>query len=145
MPKKAKKPPREAPVQFRPENELTGRLDALAQLNQISRNEAARRLTILALYELDVRHFDSMSRLAALMGGPPSFRPLCEQVARAVDHAETGRKSAGREALSEDERQHLIRTNLEHLLSQFEPPALPEAPTDTGRRSRGITFPDPAE
>ena len=111
MAKKKRKPPTstgDTPVQFRPGHLLADLLDKFADEWQVSRNEAARRLTALAAHNLDARHHELLCEYAEKMYGANDFTDACQRVLSELQSADTARVKVEKQPMTEDERQFEI-------------------------------------
>ncbi|GAG04992.1 unnamed protein product [marine sediment metagenome] len=117
--KKPKRPlpssSRPAAIQFRPTDSLADKLAAIATESGVTTNEAARRLTILATHQLDVRHLAATSALAT---ATDNFDRAAYAVHAAVDAENTKRLKKGLPTL-DDDRQQLIDGVAQRLAEQL--------------------------
>ena len=100
----------DSPVQFRPGSLLAALLADVAAKWSLSRNEAARRLAAMALYELDIRHYDLIAEVAKQMVGDRDFADSCERIHIELAATNRARQQTGQLALTEIERQEHIQS-----------------------------------
>ena len=108
----------DVPVQFRPGHLLADLLDECSQRWGVTRNEAAKRLAVLAACELDARHHDHVCELAEALPGQPDFIQACERLLGELQTIERTRASLEQGVLDENERQEEIR-QIVHLHSAY--------------------------
>src|SRR5262249_51365984 len=101
-------PPRSSPIQFRPGTFFQRRLDRLASEWDLSVNETAKRLALLAASGLSLDDFDLVTRLGEVVGAEGDFGRCCEQIFVAVDSANQARREAGLTPLTAEGRAQLI-------------------------------------
>ena len=97
------------PVQFRPGHLLADLLDERSQQWGVTRNEAAKRLAVLAACELDARHHDLVCELAEVLPGQPDFIQACDRLLGELHTIERTRASLEQGVLDENARQEEIR------------------------------------
>ena len=100
-----------APINFRPGNFMGERIIVFADKWEISRGAAARRLCMLAVYEMPLRLCDSILELAGyLYSGPSNTRGFDEAASRIYDELLKARKEArSPEPLSATKNQMIAR------------------------------------
>jgi hypothetical protein len=109
-----------AAIQFRPGEGFGRLLDNYGLSWGVSKNEAAKRLALLAANGFDGRYYNQFDRLAGFMGGPTGFVRACEQVRVALDTKNRALQESGQEAMAENDRAHFIRNTVNLLVMQFE-------------------------
>src|SRR5262245_20848858 len=95
---------KDSPIQYRPGGSFDHLLTDLAQLWGVSPNEVAKRLAMLAAYELDGRLYEAVVTMADVMGGIHSFEQTCQHISAALESANRTRTATKQQALDENER-----------------------------------------
>jgi len=98
-----------SPIQYRPGESFGRVLADLARRWRIPKNDAAKRLAILAAFTLDVRHYSHVAELAGLIGGIHSFESAARQILVAVESEISTRSKLKQKALDENARFKLIQ------------------------------------
>ena len=116
--KPQKSTPADVPVQYRPGPVLADLLDGLAGQWGVSRNEAGKRLAVLAACQLDCRHAELVRQFAATLPGEPDFVTACERLLAEFQVVERTRKSLKQASMDEEHRQEELRQIVNNYVQQ---------------------------
>lgn len=117
MAKKAKKS--RTPIQFRP-GDASAPLQEFADAQDLSINDAAKKLVVLALNNLGYVYCDVIEDLAEAMPGEQSFSQACSYFAFRLQEAELNRKSKKEPPMSEKDKLELARLVISGFDFDFE-------------------------
>lgn len=96
------------PVQFRP-GEVSTPLQEFADTQELSLNDAAKKLVVLALNNLGHVYCEAIENLAEAMPGDPSFSQACSYFAFRLQEAEQVRASKKEPPMSDRDKLELAR------------------------------------
>src|SRR5580765_5960720 len=99
----------ESPIQYRPGEAFCRVLADLSQQWQITRNDGAKRLALLAAFSMDIRHYADVAKLADLIGGIHGFEAACRQIFTAIETEICTRNKLRQKVLDENDRFKLIQ------------------------------------
>ena len=105
-------------IQFRPGGSLGKLIVDRALEWGVSQNETAKRLALLALYELDVRHYSAINEISDCLGGIHGFEQACQHVLFAVEGANRMRRNSKQDPLDESGRVQFIEQSINEFVRQ---------------------------
>lgn len=105
------------PMQYRAGNPLESSIQAFAAIWNISNHQAARRLTSLAAYDLDLRFYSVVMRVAKTFNlyhrSRVDFPRACQEVQRLIEQENLVRDLNGQPALKYEEREAFVQKALD--------------------------------
>jgi hypothetical protein len=97
-------------LQFRTGERLGAKIDALANTWKVTPHEAARRLTILALYRLNLDDYPAIERLEQVTDGTQNFLRACDGIMVALDACDFQRRQRLEPPMNEAERVEFLES-----------------------------------